>query len=154
GVFLFFVISGFCIHLQWARAQTEGDAQTPSFVGFWKRRVRRLYPPYLFTLALFLLMMAFTVGIDASRFFLYDLSMHLLMLHNLDPQTCYSLNGVFWTLAIEEQLYLCYFVLLLARRKLGWGPTLLLCAAARLAWFGFGHLLWVKTGFGIPVPEA
>jgi peptidoglycan/LPS O-acetylase OafA/YrhL len=154
GVFLFFVISGFCIHLQWARAQAEGDGQIPSFTGFWRRRVRRLYPPYLFALCLFLLMMALTVGIDASRFFIYDLGMHLLMLHNLDPQTCYSINGVFWTLAIEEQLYLCYFLLLFLRRKLGWGPTLLVCAAARLIWFGTAHLLWVKTGFGIPVPEA
>ncbi len=38
--------------------------------------------------------------------------MHLLMLHNLDPNTCYTINGVFWTLAIEEQLYLAYFLLL------------------------------------------
>jgi peptidoglycan/LPS O-acetylase OafA/YrhL len=57
-------------------------------------------------------MAAFSVGIDVTRFFVYDVVMHLLMLHNFDPHTCYSINGVFWTLAIEEQLYLAYFLLL------------------------------------------
>src|ERR1051325_7815675 len=43
GVFLFFVISGFCIHLQWARAKAAGGEPTIRFVAFWKRRIRRLY---------------------------------------------------------------------------------------------------------------
>jgi peptidoglycan/LPS O-acetylase OafA/YrhL len=80
--------------------------------------------------------------------------MHLLMLHNLDPNTCYTINGVFWTLAIEEQLYLAYFLLLFIRIRWGWGVTLAVCLLARLGWMGFSHLVWLKTGFGIPVPEA
>ena len=40
GVPRFFVISGFCIHLRWAR---EGRID---YRDFWRRRVRRLYPPY------------------------------------------------------------------------------------------------------------
>ena len=154
GVFLFFVISGFCIHLQWARNRSRGNSKSPSFLAFWKRRVRRLYPPYIVALALFLLMTAYTVGIDVTHFFVYDVVLHLLMLHNLDPNTCYSINGVFWTLAIEEQLYLAYFVLLLIRKRWGWGLTLVVCALARVGWFFFSHVVWVYTGFGIPVPEA
>ena len=53
--------------------------------------------------------------------------MHLLMLHNLDPHTCYTINGVFWTLAIEEQLYLAYFLLLFLRVRFGWGVTIAVC---------------------------
>ncbi len=154
GVFLFFVISGFCIHLQWAKSQASGDAKPIRFGPFWKRRIRRLYPPYLITLALFMALAAVTVGIDVTHFFVYDVVMHLLMLHNLDPHTCYSINGVFWTLAVEEQLYLAYFLLLYLRKRFGWGPTLLICAASRVAWFFLAHLLWRATGFGIPVPEA
>jgi peptidoglycan/LPS O-acetylase OafA/YrhL len=154
GVFLFFVISGFCIHLQWTRSQVSGGAQRIAFVPFWKRRVRRLYPPYLIAFALFLLMAAASTGIDITHFFVYDLLMHLLMLHNLDPHTCYSINGVFWTLAVEEQLYLCYFLLLFLRKRFGWAPTLMICALARVGWFYFGHVLWLFTGYGIPVPEA
>jgi peptidoglycan/LPS O-acetylase OafA/YrhL len=60
--------------------------------------------------------------------------MHLLMLHNLDPKTCYSINGVFWTLAIEEQLYLAYFLLLFLRRRWGWSLALTMCLLARLGW--------------------
>ena len=154
GVFLFFVISGFCIHLQWARSKTAGVEPDIRFGAFWKRRIRRLYPPYLITLLLFLLLTASTVGISVTHFFFYDLGMHLLMLHNLDPHTCYTINGVFWTLAIEEQLYLAYFLLLFIRVRWGWGVTIAVCLFARLAWMGFSHLVWVKTGFGVPVPEA
>jgi peptidoglycan/LPS O-acetylase OafA/YrhL len=154
GVFLFFVISGFCIHLQWARAKAADVEPEIRFGSFWKRRIRRLYPPYLITLLLFLLLTAATVGIDVTRFFLYDLGMHLLMLHNLDPHTSYTINGVFWTLAVEEQLYLAYFLLLFIRVRWGWGVTLSVCLLARLAWMGLSHIVWLKTGFGIPVPEA
>ena len=154
GVFLFFVISGFCIHLQWARAKAAGVEPQIRFGAFWKRRIRRLYPPYVITLLLFLLLVAFTVGINVTHFFVYDLGMHLLMLHNLDPNTCYTINGVFWTLAIEEQLYLAYFLLLFIRVRWGWGVTIAVCLVARLAWMGFSHIVWLKTGVGIPVPEA
>jgi len=154
GVFLFFVISGFCIHLQWARARAAGSEPQIRFGAFWKRRIRRLYPPYVIALLFFLLMTAATVGLNFTKFFFYDIGMHLLMLHNLDPQTCYTINGVFWTLAIEEQLYLAYFLLLFIRVRWGWGVTIAVCLLARLGWMGFAHVLWLKTGFGIPVPEA
>jgi peptidoglycan/LPS O-acetylase OafA/YrhL len=154
GVFLFFVISGFCIHLQWAKSRASGQTHTVQFGSFWKRRLRRLYPPYLIAFALFMLMAALSTGINITHFFVYDVVMHLLMLHNLDPHTCYSINGVFWTLAIEEQLYLAYFLLLFLRMRWGWGPTLAICLFARVGWFFFSHVVWLTTGAGIPVPEA
>jgi len=154
GVFLFFVISGFCSHLQWCRSRSMNEEQSVAFGKFWKRRIRRLYPPYLIALVLFLGLTALTVGISVSRFFIYDIAMHLLMLHNLDPRTCYSINGVFWTLAIEEQLYLAYFLLLFLRKRWGWYVTLIVCLLARAAWMSLSHLLWLKSGIGLPVPEA
>jgi peptidoglycan/LPS O-acetylase OafA/YrhL len=154
GVFLFFVISGFCIHLQWARAKAAGVEPDIRFGRFWKRRIRRLYPPYIIALLLFLLLTAATVGTNLTHFFFYDIGMHLLMLHNLDPHTCYTINGVFWTLAIEEQLYLAYFLLLFIRMRWGWRVTIAVCLLARLGWIVFSHVVWLKTGFAIPVPEA
>src|ERR1051325_2367872 len=45
GIYLFFVISGFCIHLYWAKTRAAGVHEpTIDFFAFWKRRVRRLYP--------------------------------------------------------------------------------------------------------------
>ena len=154
GVFLFFVISGFCIHLQWARATAAGTEPDIRFGSFWKRRIRRLYPPYVLALLLFLLLTAYTVGLNITHFFVYDIGMHLLMLHNLDPHTCYTINGVFWTLAIEEQLYLAYFLLLFLRVRFGWGVTIAVCLFARFAWMWFSHIVWLKTGYGLPVPES
>ena len=68
SVFLFFVISGFCIHLQWARARAAGEEPQIKFGAFWKRRIRRLYPPYIIALAIYLLLTALTVGIDVTPF--------------------------------------------------------------------------------------
>src|SRR5258705_8650083 len=150
GVFLFFVISGFCIHLQWAKARAAGQEPEIPFGPFWKRRIRRLYPPYLMALALYLGLTAWTVGIDITHFFIYDIGMHVLMLHNLDPKTCYSINGVFWTLAIEEQLYLAYFLLLFLRKRWGWVTTLAVCLAARVGWMFLVN--WLKNSYGINTP--
>jgi len=154
SVFLFFVISGFCIHLQWARTRARGEKPKIPFGAFWKRRFRRLYPPYFIALAIYLLLTAVTVGLPVTRFVVYDVVMHLFMLHNLDFHTAYSINGIFWTLAIEEQLYLAYFLLLFIRARWGWTTTLLVCLFARVGWMIFSHLVWLKTGFGLPVPEG
>jgi len=155
SVFLFFVISGFCIHLQWARKRAGGEEKpTIPFGAFWKRRIRRLYPPYVIALAVYLLLTAVTVGLSVTRFVVYDVVMHLLMLHNLDFHTSYSINGIFWTLAIEEQLYLAYFLLLFMRIRWGWARTLAVCLAARVGWMILSHVVWLKTGFALPIPEA
>ena len=66
GVFLFFVISGFCIHLQWAKSRATQQPQAIKFGSFWRRRIRRLYPPYLIAFALFMLMAALTASTEFS----------------------------------------------------------------------------------------
>lgn len=154
GVFLFFVISGFCIHLNYAKARAAGRDQRIAFLPFWRRRVRRLYPPYLVAFFLSLAMMAATVGLPPTRLFAWDVASHLLMLHNFDPRTCYSISSVFWTLAVEEQLYLAYFPLLFVRRRWGWAATLVCCFAARAAWYAAGELSRAAAGVEIPVAES
>src|SRR5271154_1146875 len=47
GVQLFFVVSGFCIHLRWARRQDVGFLTGKNFRAFWWRRIRRLFPAYI-----------------------------------------------------------------------------------------------------------
>ena len=153
-VFLFFVISGFCIHLQWARARAAGEEPNIRFGTFWKRRFRRLYPTYAIAITLYLVLTASTIGLDVTRFVVYDVVMHLLMLHNFDAHTAYSINGIFWTLAVEEHLYLAYFLLLFIRQRWGWKVTLFVCLLARVGWMGVSHVVWLKTGFGLPVPES
>jgi peptidoglycan/LPS O-acetylase OafA/YrhL len=155
GVFLFFVISGFCIHLNQAKARASGrEGARVGFFAFWRRRVLRLYPPYLVALCCFLVVARATGYLPFTKFFAWDLAAHLLMIHNFDARTCYSINSVFWTLAIEEQLYLAYFLLLFLRRRFGWTITLACCFAARAACFVLLTTLRASFGIDIPAPEA
>ena len=155
GIYLFFVISGFCIHLHWARARAAGsESPTVNFFSFWQRRVRRLYPPYLCALAIYLIHDALYAPVKVTGSYLWDVGLHLLMLHNLDARTTYSINSAFWTLAIEEQLYLAYFLLLFLRIRYGWKRTLLVCAAARIGWLALGRCISMAYGVEIPVSEA
>ncbi|MBI3825222.1 MAG: acyltransferase [Candidatus Rokubacteria bacterium] len=154
GVWLFFVISGFCIHLRWAKARASGQAARVDFLEFWRRRIRRLYPPYLVALAAYVAVLAVEGRLAPSPFSAFDVGMHLLMLHNLDGRTVFTLNGVFWTLAIEEQLYLAYFLLLRLRARWGWPATIGCCLAARAAWFALALVVHRVFGAKILVTEA
>jgi peptidoglycan/LPS O-acetylase OafA/YrhL len=155
GIYLFFVISGFCIHLHWAKAHAAGiEKPVINFFYFWKRRVRRLYPPYFAALALYLVYRAYHIPVEVNGAYLWDVLLHLFMLHNLDPNTTYTINGAFWTLAIEEQLYLAYFLLLFLRIRYGWTKTLVVCFSARLVWLVMSRGLSETAGIHIPVTEA
>src|ERR1041384_7120681 len=110
-----------------------------NFFTFWKRRVRRLYPPYFAALALYLCYLAYKTPVHVTGFYLWDVLLHLFMLHNIDLRTTYTINGAFWTLAIEEQLYLAYFLLLFLRIRFGWTKTLLLSVSARVVWLLAGR---------------
>ncbi len=153
GVFLFFVISGFCIHLSRAKAEVENQSPV-SFTAFWKRRFRRLYPPYLIALILYLGIAGFTTKFALTPFYVWDVISHIFMIHNLDSHTVYSINGVFWTLAIEEQLYLAYFLLLFLRKRWGWQRTLVLCLLARVLWFVASTAIRERYRIDIPISES
>src|SRR5689334_877817 len=155
GIYLFFVISGFCIHLFWAKARAAGVHEPAiNFFTFWKRRVRRLYPPYFAALAIYLCYIAYKIPVHVTGAYLWDVVLHAFMLHNLDLRTTYTINGAFWTLAIEEQLYLAYFLLLALRIRYGWTRTLVLCFSARVVWLIMAHCLSNSFSINIPVTEA
>lgn len=154
GVYLFFVISGFCIHLKAARMIARGEEPRIEFIPFWKRRFVRLYPAYIAALALYLGAQWHSGAVHLTPFFAWDVASHLLMLHNLDARTVYTISGVLWTLAIEEQLYLAYFVLLRLRSRYGWAVTLAVCAGARVAWFAMAWGASKAFGWRVPFIES
>ena len=128
GVPLFFVISGFCIHANWAKRQSESKDPKINFVDFWRRRLRRLYPPYFVCLCIGMLLM--TVAYLHGRANIYpepklpwlvaDFFAHVFMLHGFHPVFDWGGgNPPMWTLAREEYLYLLYFPLLFWRRSRG-----------------------------------
>lgn len=133
GVPLFFVISGFCIHLRWAKQYARtGEKRKLDFANFWKRRLHRLYPPYLIILCITIAMVlaAYFLHRDVPILTLYpeprlpwigiDFIAHVFMLHGLHPVLDQAGgNGVYWTLAREEYFYIMYFGLLAWRRWRG-----------------------------------
>jgi len=154
GVWLFFVISGFCIHLQWARARVNPSARELTFTEFWKRRIRRLYPPYLVTLIFYVWLRVGTGQLQADLLSAWKVLLHLVLLQNVDPRALSTMNNVYWTLALEEQLYLLYFVFLAIRRRWGWGAALGVAVASRVGWFALALALHRGAGVDILVTQA
>ena len=129
GVAIFFVVSGFCIHLSHERSRQKG------FQVFFLRRFFRIYPPYLLALCFFAFVFPPT-RLDFSShlhrahtefaYSLLTLSTHLLLVHSLVEFLSCSINGSFWSIAVEVQLYALYPLLLWVVSRLGWRGALLL----------------------------
>ena len=54
----------------------------------------------------------------------WQITSHVLAIHNFGKETYWGINPSFWSLAVEIQLYLLYPVLLQLIKKLGWTKTL------------------------------
>ncbi|HPF89805.1 MAG TPA: acyltransferase, partial [Flavobacteriales bacterium] len=119
GVAIFFVISGYCIHLSHMRNSRDG------WTGFFIRRWFRIYPAYLLAIAVFLLVPPWGgIWMNADR--LVQVCASVFAVQNLSPQHIYGINPSFWSIAVEIQLYLIYPLLLLLVRWLDWKRTLIL----------------------------
>ena len=98
GVQLFFVLSGFLLFLPYAQ-WIFGVRERPSARMFYRRRALRVGPAYWASLAILGLTLPFTLNS------LRDVIFHLFFLSNLSWQTAFTINGVYWTMAIEVQFY-------------------------------------------------
>src|SRR5258708_13836033 len=124
GVSLFLVPRGFWLYVPFAGGRS-GRFKTWSF---FVRRARRLLPAYYCSLVLALglnLIGGANLGFrpmsagDAA----WELGTHVTMLHTLFPSTFYALNGAYWSLGLEWQLYLALPLLILGMPRFGLGPT-------------------------------
>ena len=104
GVPLFFVISGFCIHLPQARALTRATPTAPDWRRFFARRFWRLYPPYLAALVVALALW----WVAGSPIPWLAVTTQALLVHPFHTATFDGVNPPAWTLAVEAQLYLAY----------------------------------------------
>lgn len=126
GVAIFFVVSGFCIHLSHQRSSSG------NWLLFANKRFFRIYPPYLLaTLCFFFLFPWGDVGRDGGSGAI-QLFSHLAVVHNLDTRTFFGINGALWSVAAEIQLYALYPLLLLLVHRLGWRKALLVVASCEL----------------------
>lgn len=140
GVTVFFVLSGYLITslllVEW------NDSGTIDLKGFWLRRVRRLFPAIVLVLA-----------VSAATFTLFDHELLTKLRNDLLPALLWFTNwwyvfqdvsyfqalGApspvthFWSLAIEEQFYVVWPLLLLGMMKAGAKHATLRRATAVLA---------------------
>lgn len=128
GVPLFFVLSGFCIHLRQARNPAAAFA-TPAF---YRRRFWRIYPTYVAALLVSGAVVWWLVSRGDQLAAARDLSLASFLGSLFTVQGLatpfFAGNTVFWTLAIEIQIYLLYPLLLLLDRSAGAKLTLALTA--------------------------
>jgi len=141
GVAMFFVVSGFCIHLSHTRSSTH------SWGDFSRKRFFRIYPPYLLALVVFYFMWPFRTYSLNSPGMQRQFWTHLFEIHNLSGDTFYGINGSFWSIAVEIQLYMIYPIMLFLVWKFGWRYGLLIVAIAELSIKSFQSV-------GLALPDA
>lgn len=126
---LFFVISGFCIHLANASPKDAPGRPFEALAFIW-RRFWRIVPPYFISLGLsYFLGYTDPLSIPALR----HLALHCTLLHTLFPGHFYAINWVHWSVAVEWQLYLLYPLLQLIRNKFNYQWVLIMTFSVALA---------------------
>lgn len=162
GVDVFFVISGFVISGSLIRELERGDRLDVS--AFYRRRVKRLLPALavmLTIVALAGMLLAPVAAVHmsgvtaiAASFFAANWYLYSLPTGYFDPTA--TLNPLLhtWTLAVEEQFYLVYPLLLMASWRLGTrGIGRRLCAGLIVGLAAIGSLLaaarWQGGGDGL-----
>jgi peptidoglycan/LPS O-acetylase OafA/YrhL len=103
GVHLFFVLSGYLISLPFVDSLALGQ-RFPSAAAFYARRALRVFPPYLVSLLFFITLRYVTRTHSPDPF---NVLTHAALVFNYFRQVGYfSINAVYWSLAIEWQFYL------------------------------------------------
>jgi peptidoglycan/LPS O-acetylase OafA/YrhL len=142
AVMLFFVISGFCIHLPYAAGK-----RTLKIKEYGLRRALRILPPYLFAVLLTCLLewLVYLMG-GRTPTPLHQVIRVATLTQNYDPGACQLLtNGALWSLPVEVELYIVYILGYYLVRSIGGRLTamivLLLSLVATVGYMrGIGNL--------------
>ncbi|QDL12623.1 acyltransferase (plasmid) [Brasilonema octagenarum UFV-E1] len=147
SVVVFIVLSGYVLMLPVTRSQS--GFVSGGLLEYFKRRWRRILPPYYATL-LACLLLAFAIfllekfttfqwdevagkGPFSPDFSLIDVLSHLFLVHNFARSTSMTINPPMWSVATEWQLYFLFPLLLLP------------------IWRRFGLLSVVIAGFSLGI---
>jgi peptidoglycan/LPS O-acetylase OafA/YrhL len=143
GVAIFFVISGFCIHLSFK--------QRPNHRDFFRARFFRIYPPYLIAMLFYGMLFPVTRLQLHSAAGMRQLVSHIFLAHNFYGGWTYAISPSFWSIAVEAQLYLLYPVILVMVARFGWRRSLLVLAAVETLLRGAQIVFSLTTNN--PTPE-
>ncbi len=133
GVSVFIVVSGFVLMYPMARRGTQTLPR--GTWNFYKRRARRILPPYYAALGLSLLLILLVPALQQRTETAWDskipvttggITSHLLLIQDLSPSWANQINGPLWSVAVEFHLYLLMPVVLLPLwRRLGAVPVVI-----------------------------
>jgi peptidoglycan/LPS O-acetylase OafA/YrhL len=151
GVSLFLVISGFVLYLPFA----DGRSRRFKTKEFFLRRARRLLPAYY--AAVFAALGLNLIGGDWPGYealsgsdAMTQLVTHLLLVQTFFANTFYGLNGAFWSLGLEWQLYLALPLLVWGIGRFGLTRTALAAIACNV---GYRLLLQMAIDRGFVVAD-
>lgn len=131
---LFFLLSGFCIHLSCLKQLI--DKKPLSLKDYYLNRFFRIYPAYIFTLLFSIIVIAITttnLKISTS-----DFLVHLFIAQGFFESYFNTINLVLWTITVEVMFYLIYPLYYYLNKRLNSHQTLLislLITSISILWF-------------------
>jgi len=137
---IFFVVSGFCIHLSYFQSGR------PSLKAFYVRRFFRIYPAYLLALLIFATVFPWSRLPFNKLTNWAQLGAHLLQCHNFFETSLYAINASYWTIGIEVQLYLLFPLMLLVVRRYSYTGLLILLGLVEVSLHTFSALFCYAPG--------
>lgn len=150
GITLFFVLSGFLLFLPYVQSLLF-EKRWPSARVFYMRRILRIVPGYYFSLFVIILL------IQPSYSSPHNWPGLALFLTFLMPKKlAFSMNAVYWTLAVEFQYYLLLPLIalgILALTRLAprpWRVWTIVAALCAMAAWGMATRYWGGTLFSRP----
>ncbi len=137
AVDIFIVLSGYCLMLPVVRS--GAGVLSGGSPNFFKRRARRILPPYYAAMAVTLLGIALIPALhDANPGTLWSTTLpawgigpilsHLLLIHNFNPAWHSKINYPMWSVATEWQIYFLFPLLLLPVWRRGGAAAAVLTA--------------------------
>lgn len=166
AVLLFFVLSGFVIHLRYSKNICKYGNETKfDWLPYLKRRARRILPPLFFALLItflldsigrywgFSIYSGHTFSENINQNITHDYSIPTLIGNILFVMKFYvpifGSNGPLWSLAYEWWFYLLYPIFFLITKRSLYIATALLIACLLLAMFNYFPILLFNKVFGL-----
>jgi peptidoglycan/LPS O-acetylase OafA/YrhL len=130
AVMLFFVVSGFCVHLPYATATRPFNLRQYAL-----RRAFRILPPYLFAVVFTCLLewLVYMAGGEPPTPSSHILRVALLSQNYGATFVQLATNGALWSLPVEVELYFAYLAFYILLRKAGGTVVTMIVAGASLA---------------------
>ena len=149
----FFVVSGFLIFMSY-----ENSGSVSAYFG---KRIRRIYPAYVFVILVSVLLGSVFSSYDWSDYWSFPLlkylAANLLFLNFLQPNLpglfqdnlLQAVNGALWTLKIEVMFYLSVPLAVMAFTRLGRLPVLVVLYVGSVIYSAAMGALAEQTGSGL-----